>query len=455
MNDTNLNRKIDEMKEEILDGIRRSVQIDSVAGEPEENAPYGPGPKKALDFALELGESLGFRVGNVDNHAGYVEYGEGEEMVAVLGHMDVVPTGDDWKYPPFGGEIHDGIMYGRGVVDDKGPTIGAIYALKAIRDLNLPLDRRIRVIFGTNEERGSSCIQYYVEKGEEQPVMGITPDAEYPLIFFEKGMISVIGGCKNPEQGEIKVLEFQGGTASNIVPLHCRLVLEGEHEIPDTKGVTVRHENGNTVIVSDGVSAHGSTPELGVNGIIILLDAVKDLKIGGDYQKVFDFLRTKIGRETNGESLGICYQDEETGETTVNLGVIEANAEKLYFNLDIRYPKNGDKDEIYQNVDRALQEAGLLLLDFGHTDMLYVPQDSELVQKLMKVYREGTGEADAKPKAIGGGTYAKMFKNMVAFGPVFPGDPDIVHQPNEAMEVEKLMKSIKLVAAAMAEMGRK
>ena len=144
--------------------------------------------------------------------------------------------------------------------------------------------------------------------------MGITPDAEYPLIFFEKGMISVIGGCRHPEQGEIKVLEFQGGTASNIVPLHCRLVLEGEHEIPDTKGVTVRHENGNTVIVSDGVSAHGSTPELGVNGIILLLDAVKDLKIGGDYQKVFDFLRTKIGRETNGESLGICYQDEETGE---------------------------------------------------------------------------------------------------------------------------------------------
>ena len=186
MNDTNLNRKIDEMKEEILDGIRRSVQIDSVAGEPEENAPYGPGPKKALDFALELGKSMGFRVGNVDNHAGYIEYGEGEEMVAVLGHMDVVPTGDDWKYPPFGGEIHDGMMYGRGVVDDKGPTIGAIYALKAIRDLNLPLDRRIRVIFGTNEERGSSCIQYYVEKGEEQPVMGITPDAEYPLINIEK-----------------------------------------------------------------------------------------------------------------------------------------------------------------------------------------------------------------------------------------------------------------------------
>lgn len=455
MSQSRLSERLDEMKDEILEGIQKSVQIDSVATEAEENAPYGPGPKAALDFALHLGEELGFRTGNVDNHAGYVEYGEGEEMVAVLGHMDVVPTGDDWKYPPFGGEIHDGVMYGRGVVDDKGPTIGAIYALKAIRDLGLPIDRRIRVIFGTNEERGSSCIQYYVEKGEEQPVMGITPDAEFPLIFFEKGMTNVTAGCKNPAQGAIKVLEFQGGTVHNIVPLHCRLVLEGEHEIPEAKGVTVTKENGNTVLVSEGVSAHGSTPALGVNGISLLLDAVKDLEIGGDYQKVFDFLRTHIGHETNGKGLGICYQDEETGETTVNLGVIEGTEKDIHFVLDIRYPKNGKKEEVQATLEKQFGEAGLEILSIDHTDMLYVPKDSELVQKLMKVYREGTGQMDAQPKAIGGGTYAKMFKNMVAFGPIFPGDPDVVHQPNEAVEIEKLMQSIKLVAEAMAEMARK
>ena len=412
MSQSRLSERLDEMKDEILEGIQKSVQIDSVATEAEENAPYGPGPKAALDFALHLGEELGFRTGNVDNHAGYVEYGEGEEMVAVLGHMDVVPTGDDWKYPPFGGEIHDGVMYGRGVVDDKGPTIGAIYALKAIRDLDLPIDRRIRVIFGTNEERGSSCIQYYVEKGEEQPVMGITPDAEFPLIFFEKGMTNVTAGCKNPAQGAIKVLEFQGGTVHNIVPLHCRLVLEGEHEIPEAKGVTVTKENGNTVLVSEGVSAHG-------------------------------------------RGLGICYQDEETGETTVNLGVIEGTEKDIHFVLDIRYPKNGKKEEVQATLEKQFGEAGLEILSIDHTDMLYVPKDSELVQKLMKVYREGTGQMDAQPKAIGGGTYAKMFKNMVAFGPIFPGDPDVVHQPNEAVEIEKLMQSIKLVAEAMAEMARK
>lgn len=125
-----LREKINDMQDEIIGGIQKCVQIDSVGGEPQENAPYGLGPKKALDFALDLGKSMGFRTGNVDNKAGYVEMGNGEEMVAVLGHLDVVPVGDDWKYPPFGGEIHDGIMYGRGVVDDKGPTIGAIYARK-------------------------------------------------------------------------------------------------------------------------------------------------------------------------------------------------------------------------------------------------------------------------------------------------------------------------------------
>nr|WP_296265801.1 dipeptidase PepV [uncultured Merdimonas sp.] len=450
-----LNEKIDEMQDEILETIQRSIQINSVAGEPEENAPYGPGPKKALDFALDLGKSLGFRVGNVDNHAGYIEYGEGEEMAAVLGHMDVVPAGEGWKYPPFEGEIHDGIMYGRGVLDDKGPTIGAIYALKAIRDLGLPLDRRIRVIFGTNEERGSSCIQYYVDHGEEQPVMGITPDAEYPLIFFEKGMFTASCGYEEVKQGKIRVLEFQAGTAFNVVPSQCRLVLEGDHVIPETEGVTVTRENGTTVLTAEGIGAHGSTPELGKNAVILLMDAVKNLEVGGDYEKLFSFLRMKIGRETNGKSLGIYYQDDETGETTVNLGVVQGNAERIKFILDIRYPKNGNKEEIFNHLTQALDEAGMKLLDYDHTEMLYVPKDSELIQKLMKVYREGTGQMDAQPKAIGGGTYAKMFKNMVAFGPIFPGDPDVVHQPNEAIEVEKLMQSVKLVAAAMAEMGKK
>ena len=449
-----LREKINSMQEEILEGIRSCMQIESVGGEPEEGAPYGRGPKEALDFALNLGEKLGFRAVNVDDKAGYIEMGDGEEMAAVLGHLDVVPAGEGWSHPPFGAEIQDGILYGRGVVDDKGPTIGAIYALKAIRELGIQTDRRIRVIFGTNEERGCDCIRHYVKSGQELPVMGITPDAEYPMIFFEKGMTTVIGGLKNPSQGEIKVLEFTGGTAANIVPMYCRLVLEGEHEIPETEGVTVKHENGNTVIEAKGVSAHASVPELGINAAVRLLKAVRPLKTGGDFQKLADFICNEIGEETNGEALGICFRDEETGETTVNLGIFSYTEEKMYLNLDIRYPKNEGKEDVTAKLEKALSDYGLELLESRSTDMLYIPKDSELIQKLMAVYEEGTGTRE-EPKAIGGGTYAKMFSNMAAFGPAFPGDAEAAHQPDERMEIEKLMKSIGLTAAAMVEMAKK
>lgn len=156
------------MKDEILAGIQQNMRIESVRGEAQPDAPYGPGPKAALEDALELGRKLGFKVGQADNRIGWVEYGEGKEMVGVLGHVDVVPAGDTgWTYPAYGAEIHDGILWGRGCLDDKGPIIGSIYALKAIRDLNLPIDRRIRVIFGSDEECGSSCAAYYVENGYE------------------------------------------------------------------------------------------------------------------------------------------------------------------------------------------------------------------------------------------------------------------------------------------------
>lgn len=443
-----------DQQDEIFQGIQGAIQINSVAGEPEEGAPYGPGPKKALEYALSLGEKMGFTAVNVDNQVGYLEYGQGEEMVMVLGHVDVVPVGDDWTYPPFSGKIHDHRMYGRGVSDDKGATIGAIYGLRAIRDLRIPIDRRIRVMFGTNEETGSKGVKHYVDKGEELPVMGITPDAQYPMIFFEKGMVFPSLGIANARQGKIKVLEFQGGTASNIVPLRCRLVLEGSHPIPEKKGVCVSVEDGKTVIEATGKSAHASLPHLGVNAITLLTEAVADLEIGGDFQKVIDFFNEKIGKDRTGRSLGFYAFDEETGETTVNPGTIFFDGKDLCFHFDIRYPKNGDPVQIQKALQEAFQPYGISLFSLDTSDPLYVPKDSLLIQKLMKVYQEGTGEK-AEPLAIGGGTYAKSIPNMVAFGPIFPGEVDVNHQSDENLELEKLIRAIQLTACAMVEMARK
>ena len=434
-----LSEKIQEMEAEILEAVQESVAINSVKGE-------------AKEHALALGEKLGFRTKNVGNRVGWIEYGEGEEMVAVLGHLDVVPLGQGWIYPPLGGEIHDGVLYGRGVADDKGPTIGAFYALKAIRELGLPLERRIRVIFGTDEENGSSCVKYYKEQGEEIPASGFTPDAEYPCIFCEKGMSRFRLGKKMVNGGNSKVLFFQGGTAANVVTPKCTLLVEGTLEVSETPGITVTEEAGRTKILAEGRSAHGSTPQMGENAAVKLLEAVSDMNFGGDFQQMEDFILEMLGRETNGKTLGIYYRDDQTGETTVNLGVVQYSPEGMELSLDIRYPKNGSAKEVEEQVRKAAQKYQLEVLECETTPMLYMPIESELIQKLMHVYHEITGREE-QPLAIGGGTYAKAFPNMVAFGPAFPGDPETVHQPNECISVKTLMESLKLTGAAMWELA--
>lgn len=449
-----LDRKIMEMKDEMIASIQQNMRIESVKGEAKPDAPYGEGPKAALDDLLALGEKMGFKTGHADNRMGWIEYGEGEEMVGILGHVDVVPAGDGWEHPAFGAEIHDGVLWGRGCLDDKGPTIGAVYAMKAIRDLHLPIDRRIRVLFGADEECGCSCADYYVENGYEMPTIGFTPDAEFPAIFCEKGITNLTAGSKIYDKGEIDVEYFGGGIASNVVTPTCKLIVKGAIKVAETEGVTVREEDGRTIVEATGVSAHGSTPHLGENAAIKLLNAVKENEFGGDFQQFMDFILEKIGTETNGESLGVHYLDEETGETTVNLGVVECDGEKISFTLDVRYPKNADAEVVD---DRLLNEINSYTFDVlkkSNMKLLYVPKDSELVTKLVKVYEEETGDK-REPISIGGGTYAKEFPNMVAFGPVFPGEPDIIHQPNERVEIEKLVRSIQITAAAMYELAQK
>ena len=449
-----LNEKILEMKDEMLDSIRESVAVCSVKGEPEPDAPYGKEVKQALDHALALGEKMGFRTGNIDNRVGYIEYGEGEEMVGVLGHLDVVPLGEGWVHDPLGCEVQDGKMYGRGVQDDKGPTIGAFYALKAIKDLGLPLDRRIRVLFGCDEEFGSSCVEHYIKVGGELPTIGFTPDAQFPAIFCEKGQTFWYISKKVEEAPEIKVLSIEGGVAKNVVTPKCTLVAEGDLVVEEKDYITVEKKDGKTIVTAEGLSAHGSTPELGKNAAVRLFDALKGNCFGGDLQKMIDFIMEKVGWETNGASLGIASEDEETGNTTVNLGMIKYDGQELQFTLDIRYPKNISEETVVANVTKNIEAYGLEVENELHS-LLYVPKDSELVQKLTKVYCEETGDTDAQPIAIGGGTYAKSFKNMVAFGPIFPGEEEVIHAPNEFAVIDNLVRSIQITAAAMYELAQK
>ena len=207
-----LQNYVDKEKENMLKSLSEILKIDSVRGDKKVDAPFGEGPKQCLNFILKIALEMGFKIKNVDNYMGWAEYGNGNEMVAVLGHLDVVPAGNGWSKNPFSGDIENGNIHGRGAVDDKGPIIACLYALNAIKNSKLPLKRRIRILFGTNEETGSTDIKYYLDKDGEIPVCGFTPDGEFPLINGEKGIINASFRKTFKRSGKLILKKISGGT---------------------------------------------------------------------------------------------------------------------------------------------------------------------------------------------------------------------------------------------------
>lgn len=444
----NFDRELDARESELIESLQELIRIRSV-GEEAGAHPFGDGPHACLMACLALGERLGFRTASVDDMAGYVEYGSGEEMVAVLGHLDVVPEGDGWNYPPYGAVIDNGRLYGRGAVDDKGPTVAALYALRAIADSGVALSRRIRVIFGLNEEKGSLCIKHYVNKGEELPVMGFTPDGEYPIINGEKGIVTATFVRRLSADGAKRIAAFSAGIAANVVPefATAELTFAPEGKLPEKMSAT------GTRVEARGVNAHGSTPELGENAIGRLLLALDGLGLSGDHGEAVHFLAEHIGMETRGKSLGIALSDDISGDLTLNFGVAKLEGDTLSVTINIRYPVTRKLEEFYPALVAKMAEGGFTETSLAHKQALYMPPESELIRCLSKVYEEQTGEP-ARLISMGGGTYAKAMPNTVAFGPIFPGDEAVEHKPNEYIELSKLMKNAKIIAAAMYEMAK-
>jgi len=341
-----LSSKIDSMKNDIVAAIQGCLRIPSVGGDPVEGAPYGAGPRRSLDWTLAFAEKMGFRTKNVDNVAGWAEMGEGPEMVAVLGHLDVVPEGDGWSVDPWGGELKDGMLYGRGVIDNKGPVMIALFAAKAVFDSGMKLKRRVRVIFGTNEERGSKCMKRYVEAGEELPVAGFTPDAEYPIINAEKGILTYTLSMPFTPSGGMRVLSLSGGVASNVVMAEVR----AEVAIPDPEcgrriadaatawkgpeGGSVKVDwdgSGDRVtVVAKGRPAHGSTPEKGVNALACLSDFMSGLRLRDEQGDFFRAFSRLVGFETDGRSLGIAMGDEVSPDCLRRSGGAQCREGALY-----------------------------------------------------------------------------------------------------------------------------
>ncbi len=456
---------IDEHQEELLETARTLMAYNSVEEAPYNGMPFGKTVGECLEKALEICESLGFKTKNVDYYAGHAEYGEGDELIGLLVHLDIVPVGDGWSVDPFAGIIQDGKFFGRGTMDDKGPAASLIYALAAIKASGVKLNRRVRIIFGCNEETGSRCVEHYFSK-EEMPTLGFTPDADFPAIFGEKGIMifDLVKPLKETlNDGGYKILSLTGGQRPNMVPDYAQAIISGHSPIDHIleaynhdKGSKIEKSevDGQIILKSFGTSAHGSTPEKGFNAISHLLGFLDciDLAIG-DAANFVRFYAAQIGEDLNGERMGCALSDEQSGKLVFNTGVLSMSESDIRLTVNIRYPITKTLDEVLTGINAVIEPWGIVLENLSNDNPLYVPKDSELITKLMAVYRDYTGD-HSEPIAIGGGTYAKALKQGVAFGPLFPGREDTIHQKDEYILVEDLMLMTKIFATAIYELAQ-
>ena len=417
--------------EQAVNSIAESIRFDSSLGKHTSKTPFGQGAADCLAHFLTLAESLGFETKNYDNYVGEVLFGEGEEF-AILCHLDVVPAGDGWTKDPFGGEISDGQIWGRGALDDKGPAICALYAMKSLKDKGFVPGKKIKLIVGCNEECGWGCIEHYNECAH-MPETGFSPDADFPVIYAEKGILQL---RLHFPLARAPFLHLEGGKQANMVCDYCEAT-------PRSLTVTKARELGLTIekkrIIAYGKSAHGSTPDLGKNAILPILRFFegKSEVIKRIIECLFD------------DIYGLKELEDETGKLTMSPNVIKFRKGQILVQVDIRYPATLPVERVLEKV----KQFGVVYETVHFQKPLYHDKNSELIQTLLSTYEECTGHK-AEPIAIGGGTYARALKNGVGFGPEMPGDIPCIHMADEHISLERVQLLLDIYEKAIERLTK-
>ncbi len=474
-----VNKKIEENKAEMISSLSKLLSIPSVVSERKGDMPFGEDVHKAYRFIMDMAEAEGFETFNADNFGGHVDFAatpdartaadEAEGFsakrgsVAIVGHLDVVPEGTGWDFEPYGGQVIDGNICGRGATDDKGPVIASFYAMKALKECGYQPKRTIRLILGLDEETNWNGMHYYLSQVEEAPDYGFTPDGDFPAIHGEKGILvfDIVKKFASFGGKGLELSSVKGGNAANSVADFARAVLHdsagGGYENIKEKVAAFRAEKNCKInckgigksfeITIQGVSAHGAKPEQGKNAVAMMMEFLGQLNFANeDTNDFIGFYNDCIGYDLHGERMGCGFSDEPSGKLIFNVGMIEQDKKTSKLTINIRYPVTMDDEAVYEGVMSVLDKYQLGIVKGKHQPPIYVPADDPFICTLMDIYRKHTGDMESKPLVIGGGTYARAVKNTVAFGARFPEDPDVMQQKNEYISIDNMMKLTRIYA---------
>lgn len=454
MSDSNvasLHAWLRDQESNLLRDYRKLLQFPSIEGPAEPNAPFGKENREALDYMLGLAQETGMVTRDLEGYCGFAEFGSGERMVMTLGHLDVVPVSDGWKHEPFGAEIDGDYVYARGAIDDKGPTMAAFYAARAIQACCPNLNARIRSVFGCNEESGFKCIARYVQT-EEIPTFGIAPDSGWPLYNAEKGISNLV--VEMPLiQGGLSLTKLSGGQRPNIVIdlIEFEAVVSDAamSEVKDRvasawdKNLTVRWEGNKLIGVARGKAAHGAAPYSGDSAAARAFRFLAEVSPVDTERQYGELLYTA---HPGGVGLGIDGRDDASEDLTSNLGICTTQNGTLRLLFNVRYPVTWTADLLRQKAEAKLssQSSKMKLVEVTDSRPLFFPDDHQLVKTIIDVYEAETGERK-KPGSMGGGTYARAIPNTVSVGTGWDGDGP-AHENDERLKIEHLHKMSRIYA---------
>ncbi len=461
---------LDQNQSHMEQALLELLAIESVECGPAPNAPFGTEVANALAKTAALATGLGLTAINKTYYTN-VDIGEVKEpytAVGILTHVDVVPVGEGWNFAPLGQMVDDKI-YGRGTLDDKGPTIAILYALAAVKNSGLPLSKPVRLVVGGNEESGFQCVHKYV--AEDIPLWGgFSPDGHFPVIFAEKGIAQFDNSVEfdtnyKPQDDAVVIKEITAGTVVNAVPGKAQAILNvkehqerlnqiiGNHVKTKQIGLQ-RLPDGDILLTAIGKSAHGSTPDRGESAIKTLLEVVLALPLPQDSKTAWlQSVYKLFAANYYGEPAGVACTDQVSGKLTLNLGVLRLQGSQGSLEIDLRYPVTADFNTIQAKLQKTAETNGLSLTCSEHKQPLYVKQDSPLVQSLLHIYQT-EADPNAQPLAIGGGTYCRAMENFVAFGPIGVDDEDTMHQADENIGRKHLLFLAKLYAEAIYQLAK-